>query len=143
MKFITIEQIQLYLNKLNERGESPSAIKKRLRSVNKFLNWAHQKGKIDDVNFKQIDKLIANFTITTSPNVDKYEEIKPQMAKSEGKSFITTTIQKLKNKTFITGLGIQHYIGFSILLIFMALLGSGIYSQFFGNLPTPFAYPAS
>lgn len=39
--------------------------------------------------------------------------------------------------------GLQHYIGLIIALVFMAVLGAGIYNQFFAKAPTSLAFPTS
>ncbi|QQG44289.1 MAG: hypothetical protein HYW86_05550 [Candidatus Roizmanbacteria bacterium] len=50
---------------------------------------------------------------------------------------------KIENRTSNIELGIQHYLGFAIFVIFMSALGVGLYNQFFKKVATPFAYPSS
>ena len=45
--------------------------------------------------------------------------------------------------TSLDNLGIQHYTALFILILFISLLGSGLYQRFFTKTETPFAYPAT
>ncbi|MCL4363703.1 site-specific integrase [Patescibacteria group bacterium] len=49
----------------------------------------------------------------------------------------------LQNLPPSSNLGFQYYIGFLIILVFIATLGAGIYNQFFSNSAKTFAYPTA
>ena len=60
MNKITVNTIRSYVQKLHERGEPASSVLQKLSSVDKFVEWAFQKGYIDNKAFKQIKEEIAN-----------------------------------------------------------------------------------
>ncbi len=196
MKNINQEKIRGYIQKLHERGESPEAIKKKLLSVDKFIDWARQNNKINQNTFKQIKAVIADYLNSpqarkTEKNTSKeeYRFRKPYKSKILSNQVIMATnevpsidqFEKIaylgekkahKIKSFLIGilkhipllhggkqqksnedhkssiinpesLSIQQYIGLITLLIFMAVLGAGLYNQFFNKNERTFAYPTS
>jgi len=121
---INTDSIFQFVKALKRKSVPKNEIKRRLLSVDRFIKWAHQKSYLADDTFKQIQDEIAKLAIG-----DQRLEI--------GNQFPITNRQSLiSNYSF----GIQHYIGFAIIFVLMAMLGAGLYNQFFKKTPTPFAY---
>ncbi len=187
-KSIRPETIRGYIQTLHDRGESSSTVAKKLRSVDKFLDWAHGKGFIDTASYQQIRPLIANYLssataeqrgnqrgktrnteqarsearmiIDTVPSIDQFESankiksfifgilkripllnIKNVGAGSPDPSTTRTQNMKGAETASLQELSPQQYVAFTIVIIFLAVLGAGLYNQFFNKSPRTFAYP--
>jgi hypothetical protein len=116
---ITREQLVKYLHSLRENGVSLSDLEIKTANVENFIDWAYQRSYLNKDVFKQLKNEIANF------------KLKPKEAEK--------TVPQIQTKKP----PLQRYIAFLILVIFMSALGAGIYSRFFANTKTPYAYPSS
>ncbi len=127
MNIVSLEKLQKYLDILHRRGESAEVIEKKIKSVDKFVSWAHDRGFLDNKTFKQtrleIDNERRNKSFSTKTTVDKEKT--------------TTTLKPPK------ALPVYQYVTYVIILLFVAILGTGIYNQFFAKTQTPYAYPTT
>ena len=143
---LTVGKIQYYIQKLRERGESESGVRNKLETVYKFFEWAHRKDIIDHSLFKQIVVFIAD------NNKAGNTGFKGNQAQGPKEFFLRRLFKKIPSlhakskppESFqLPVFGIQQYILFGIILIFMALLGAGAYYRFFQKNQQTFAYPTS
>ncbi len=149
MNKISPKSIELYIKTLKERGEGVGVIHRKLKSVDKFVDWAHDKGLIKNSLFKQLKQSIADHEAelkqaqlepTLSEAQDKTSKFKKWLNKLPLSSKVKAQISKPLIKMPQT-LGIQHFVGIAFALILMAALGAGVYNQFFRRPETPLAFP--
>ncbi|PJA53135.1 hypothetical protein CO166_02945, partial [Candidatus Roizmanbacteria bacterium CG_4_9_14_3_um_filter_36_11] len=135
MDKINKETIQKYIQKLHARGEDASVIKRKLASVEKFIQWCRRRDLIADDIYKQVKDIIVN----------SLKELNAKQHKTERERTRKISVDSFSDsrRFVLSNFGLQHYIGFIVLLIFMAVLGAGIYTQFFAKVTRPLAYPAS
>ncbi len=137
MNQINEDIIKHYIKKLHDRGESASLIERKLKAVDKFLNWAHQKSYIKDSLYKHLRKEIDK--ILNSNLKTQISKLELKTRKLEEKALNL----RYKIKDLVSNLGIQYYIFFILLLVFIAALGAGIYNRFFLKPTRPLAYPVT
>ncbi|MBI3619895.1 hypothetical protein HY214_02005, partial [Candidatus Roizmanbacteria bacterium] len=133
--YLTAIAISSYLNVLSKRGLKPEEVKLKLASVDMFLRWALQKGKINNEDFKQIQTVIANYHAST--------KIQPERKSSP---VATTTFSKQNTDRGSLNLpfGVRTYLILVLVLVLGSVVTWQIYNQFFKNAKTPFAaYPTS
>jgi len=56
-----INIIRSYIKVLIEKNPSVNEIKRKISSVDKFIDWAHKRGYIEDSLHKQLKSEIANY----------------------------------------------------------------------------------
>ena len=155
MNTLSSHKVQKYIEKLQARGESPSVIKSKLESIHLFLNWAKDKGYLKNSVFKQIIDEVAKWQKFISSQINdqktadlalKHNALSKGLINIKKWLFFKKTPHKIDeniNQRPRFELSIYHYIGIVILLIFLSILGSGIYYQFFITNRQTLAYPTS
>ncbi|MDO9028615.1 MAG: hypothetical protein Q7U68_07145, partial [Candidatus Roizmanbacteria bacterium] len=149
MKDINKNTIQTYIAKLRARGESASVVKRKMKSVEKFVGWAKSKGYAKEEEYREMIKALE------SPGLFKKAAAfigRWKMGMEAGQDDRNKKIEKNPSSTdqlpnpfpnLPSNFGLQHYIGLIIILIFMAVMGAGIYNQFFAKVRGQFAYPTA
>lgn len=140
LKNLSLEKIREYLKKIHESEKSDDYVVLKIQGLKKFLSWAYQKELIDPNFFQQINKEI-------DKNLNQKKEF---FVLKKINSFLKKIIPaKRPSATYevgggaLEGFGIRHFLGFSLILLFMAAMGAGIYQQFFQKTETPLAYPST
>ncbi|MFZ6034531.1 MAG: phage integrase SAM-like domain-containing protein, partial [Patescibacteria group bacterium] len=150
---ITVDSISLYRSYLVENKLPHKTINRRLSTIRKFCVFCISQGWMKENPAKRISN-IGQHTEEVSAllSAPKLEPEKPsfmQIGASLGHN-IVSSIRKFFRDVFVRpnepnrfSFGLQHYIAFLIILIFVAILGAGIYNQFFNKSKTSFAYPTT
>ena len=127
---INASTIKQYIDKLHKLGESKIVIERKLAAVKKFIDWTKNKKYINKEEYKEIIKALGK------PKRSLISNFKSQISNLNFKS--KELIQPIS-----TSFGLQHYIGLIIILIFISVMGAGIYSRFFLKSEKSFAYSTS
>ena len=118
------DSIARYVKSLKEKSVTPNETKRKLQSISRFIKWAVTTGYLEQNDFKQMESEIAN-TVNDSNN-------KTKLGETANSQLSTTNFRSM-----------QTYIAFAVVLIFISLIGFGLYNQFFKKTSTPFAYPTA
>ncbi|MFH0979755.1 MAG: site-specific integrase, partial [Candidatus Roizmanbacteria bacterium] len=151
-QLISTETISEYRSYLLENNLPRKTINRRLSTIRKFCFFCISQGwlkenpgkKISNIGYKEgkeisnLKSQISNVEALESPIHLFISNVKNQISKIHFKNKKEKSVQSIS-----TNFGIQHYIGFLIVLIFVATLGAGIYNQFFLKSPAGFAYPTT
>jgi hypothetical protein len=150
------ELVEDYRKYLLDNNLPHKTVNRRLSTLRKFCSFCISQGWMDENPAKKI----ANITNTPIPEVPTLDVNVAPESPNYIKSFIMSISDKFKTKAkpetetkekTVTSLkpernlnfGLQHYIGFLIVLVFMAVLGAGIYNQFFSKTSATLAYPTT
>jgi hypothetical protein len=83
MRNITPDKIRTYITKLHESGEADVTIRRKIISLGRFADWAHQKGIISNVIFKQVKEVIDKELKTLNVRPSTLEEEKNERHSGE------------------------------------------------------------
>ncbi|MCS6955465.1 MAG: site-specific integrase, partial [Candidatus Calescibacterium sp.] len=145
-KIINKETIIKYLQYLIENKLPKKTINRRLSTIRKFCSFCISQSWLKENPAKKISNLQKNTNFYKEYKENKVLEKPKYYIFKKIKNLISNKINQSKNslqKQQIIDFSFQQYIGFVILLVFIATLGAGIYSQFFQKSEKSFAYPLS
>src|SRR3989338_4772842 len=147
-----------YKSYLSENNIPHKTINRRLSTIRKFCSFCISQGWLKENPAKQISNIksqTSNMLINNRALISP-EPIEKVTVTKKISNFIIKQWQILtanfwslnqtpnpNNKSPISGFGLQHYIGLIIILIFVSVMGAGIYNQFFVKNRQSFAYPTS
>lgn len=148
--------VEEYRKYLLDNNLPHKTVNRRLSTLRKFCSFCISQGWMKENPAKKIGNITKTFL--SVPVVDTINKA------SQGPKYIRFFIEKLsgrfrkkpqkdaeekKEELFVPkqvgkpSFGLQHYIGFLIVLIFVAILGAGIYNQFFSKTSATLAYPTT
>ena len=146
-QFITVKVISEYRSYLSENNIPHKTINRRLSTIRKFCSFCISQGWMKENPAKQIlnigglKEVVSNEAIE-SPKIHNkgifglLRRWKTGLeARQENRS------KKIDEKNPTAKLPLQYYMGFVIILIFVAVMGAGIYNQFFVTNNQSLAYP--
>ncbi|MDH7475903.1 MAG: hypothetical protein QHH09_00325 [Microgenomates group bacterium] len=148
------ETIDEFINLLLSKRESNESIYKKLTSVKNFLNWAYESKYLEKSKFKQLNETIDKYLkaalekklYLTEAEIINQKLISKQSLIQKIKFKIKRFFKKFfseKKYRLPEAIGLEHYLGFLILLLFTTTLGVGLYNRFFIKTERPLAYPSS
>lgn len=157
MKSISPQIIRSYAQTLSTKGYASEVIHHKLTSVAEYINWAYHNDFLTYADFQQAKDEIANLqghigteiptnhhseaTIQELPSTHDKQAEKPTSVadapiKTSKKPDSQYTPQEFRPSARI-------FAGAAITLLFMAILGGGIYKQFFQKTASTLAYPST
>ncbi|PIS15802.1 hypothetical protein COT62_01790, partial [Candidatus Roizmanbacteria bacterium CG09_land_8_20_14_0_10_41_9] len=144
-RLFTPDTVEAYFKKLKESDVSIRVIKEKVRAIRTFLDWAHNKQILKSEEYKQLHETIAKCELIFKKDAQQsFFSIREKFSIHFPKalSFLKPKT-KFNVSAFFNDFNTQQYITFSILLIFMAILGAGFYNRFFTKQERSFAYPTT
>src|SRR3990167_2966983 len=166
---LTPEILSEYRGYLVENKFTHKTINRRLSTVRRFCSFCISQGWLKENPAKKISNIGQNFS-SLPLKIDGVESKKeapqgpissilgapstildtPRVILKAVKNLvkrkppvIPSLSRDLAKRESSFTLGIQHYIGLIIILVFMATLGAGIYTQFFAKSQPSLAYPTA
>src|SRR3989344_3897007 len=157
---LTPEILSEYRGYLVENKFPHKTINRRLSTVRRFCSFCISQGWLKENPAKKISNIGQNFS-SLPLKIDGVESKKealqgptyfilgaPSVILNGVKDLAKRIVPRRQEKSSQDNqgsftLGIQHYIGLIIILVFMATLGAGIYTQFFAKSQPSLAYPTT
>ncbi|MEK7633882.1 MAG: phage integrase SAM-like domain-containing protein, partial [Patescibacteria group bacterium] len=152
-QFITTSVISEYKSYLESNNIPHKTTNRRLSTLRKFCSFCISQGWMKENPAKKISN-ISSLPPTTYPLQPNKASVSPGLFK-KAMAFIgrwkigMEAGQEDRSKIpfpippSISNFGLQHYIGLIIILIFVSVMGAGIYNQFFVKVREQFAYPTA
>lgn len=125
-KFINTEAIQAYKSYLNEEQSPYKTINRRLSTLRKFCSFCISQGWVIENEAKKIHNI---------GNVSPAQQNVASLSHKIDKSIFAGSD--------LLNFGLQRYIGLLGILIFVSVMGAGLYNQFFIHNRQSFAYPST
>ncbi|MEK7597785.1 MAG: phage integrase SAM-like domain-containing protein [Patescibacteria group bacterium] len=165
---INIKTVSEYKSYLESNNIPHKTINRRLSTLRKFCSFCISQGWMKENPAKKIGNISIKTVFVRRQSLNK-ALISPEPLSSpppigvegrlrRGSSRLITFLrgvfsldsrlrgndnQSQPISTNLSNFGLQQYIAFLIILIFVSVMGAGIYNQFFLKSPTGFAYPTA
>ncbi len=153
---INKELVEEYRKYLLDNNLPHKTVNRRLSTLRKFCTFCISQGWMKENPAKKIGNITKTFLSVPTENEDN----KALQGPKNIKTFINNLSDRFRKKpqkaveekkeepsvprqAGIPSFGLQHYIGFLIVLVFVAILGAGIYNQFFSDTSATLAYPTT
>ena len=158
---LTPNTLSEYRGYLVENKLPNKTINRRLSTVRRFCSFCISQGWLKENPAKKISNIGQKFSLESAKTTGLESKKQALQGPNFFSSFWEGVKRRLQNrKPSVTptsasvtlsstkgdsrfSLGIQHYIGLIIILVFMATLGAGIYNQFFAKSQPSLAYPTA